>query len=131
MVRESASILIVKTKFLKLIGVSGLCASLLAGYAGCGGKTGETTVPSAESAGADESSERRFPLKGTVVEADGEAGTALVNHEEIPGFMGAMTMQFSVDPEIAKTLQPNQKISATLVQGADGFRLENVEAVKP
>jgi protein SCO1/2 len=51
----------------------------------------------------------------------------LVKHEDIPGFMPPMTMLFKVDAATLKAAKPDQTITATLVQTADGFALENVK----
>lgn len=63
---------------------------------------------------------------------DREAKEATVAHEEIPGFMAAMTMVFPVKDETALALLgPGAEITGTLaVQGAD-YWLEEVAVVKP
>jgi Cu/Ag efflux protein CusF len=54
---------------------------------------------------------------GIVTAVDQENGEITINHEEIPGFMGAMTMRFPVkDKDILTGIQPNDKISFTITQ---------------
>jgi len=70
---------------------------------------------------------KRYALRGVVVAVDADKSALRVKHEEIPGFMRAMTMQFKVDaPTLAAA-----KIGATLTgqmsrQGKDWV----LEAVK-
>ena len=40
---------------------------------------------------------QRYALRGVVVAVDADKSALRVKHEEIPGFMRAMTMQFKVD----------------------------------
>lgn len=71
--------------------------------------------------------EQSYPLVGRVVSLDRETGRAAIRHEEIPGFMPAMTMPFDLagDP-VLDELQPGDTIKATLRVGGNGSRLENV-----
>ena len=70
---------------------------------------------------------KRYALRGVVVALDADKSALRVKHEEIPGFMRAMTMQFKVDaPTLAAA-----KVGATLTgqmsrQGKDWV----LEAVK-
>ena len=70
---------------------------------------------------------KRYALRGVVVAVDADKSALRVKHEEIPGFMRAMTMQFKVD---ASTLTA-AKVGAALTgqmsrQGKDWI----LEAVK-
>lgn len=70
---------------------------------------------------------KRYALRGVVVALDADKSALRVKHEEIPGFMRAMTMQFKVDaPTLAAA-----KVGAALTgqmsrQGKDWV----LEAVK-
>jgi Cu/Ag efflux protein CusF len=75
-----------------------------------------TSAPAAE----------RHPLKGVVVEIRAGQSSLLVKHEDIPGFMPAMTMLFKVDAATLQTAVKGQAITGTLVQRDDGFWLEDV-----
>jgi protein SCO1 len=79
--------------------------------------------------------ERRFELKGKVVSVDREQREATIAHEEIKGFMDAMTMPFTVKDDWAmQALSPGQSIEATLVVTSDrawieGLRMSQKEAI--
>ncbi len=61
----------------------------------------------------DQDQERRYRLTGTVVSIDKEQQRLVVNHEEIPGFMGAMTMPYPIaDPKDLERLSPGDQITA-------------------
>jgi protein SCO1 len=67
--------------------------------------------------------EKRFDFTGRVVSVDRKDGVATIAHEEIPGYMSAMTMPFKVKEEWAlKVLAPGQRIRGTLVvRGLDSW----------
>jgi protein SCO1/2 len=68
-----------------------------------------------------------YELRGTVVEVDREHRTVTVAHEEIPGYMAAMTMPFQVRDDWAFTaLKPGRQIAATLVVQGGRSWLENL-----
>jgi protein SCO1 len=79
--------------------------------------------------------ERRFDLKGKVVSVDRGRREATIAHEEIKGFMDAMTMPFSVKDDWAlEALKPGQSIEATLNVTSDkawieGLRISQKEAI--
>ena len=85
--------------------------------------------PAKESPKADAA--KRYPLKGVIVDVLPDQTALLVKHEEIPGFMGAMTMLFKVDAATFKAAAKGRAITALLVQKEDGFWLEDVKPVKP
>jgi protein SCO1/2 len=56
-----------------------------------------------------------YPLRGVVRSIMAESGRVLIRHEEIPGFMGAMTMPFKpADPAILPALKPGDRVQGTL-----------------
>ena len=64
------------------------------------------------------------PLRGVVTRVLADKKLVLVKHEEIPGFMMAMTMAFHVPPEIYPALTPGTPLAATLrPKQADGWHL--------
>jgi Cu/Ag efflux protein CusF len=67
------------------------------------------------------------PLKGVIVEVQSTASALLVKHEDIPGFMPAMTMLFRVDAATLAAVKPGDVITARLVPRAGEFRLEDVK----
>jgi protein SCO1 len=68
--------------------------------------------------------ERRFPIDGRVVAVDPASHTLTLDHHEIPGFMKAMTMPFTVDEADAwvfNVVHPGDTVQATLVVGSDTY----------
>lgn len=78
--------------------------------------------------------EKRYEMKGKVVSVDKEQRQATIDHEEIKGFMDAMTMPFNIKEDWAlSALAPGQIVEATLVvQGErswiEGIRISQREA---
>ena len=70
---------------------------------------------------------KRYHLKGKVVSVDKRANMANIDGEDIPGFMGAMTMPYQVKPvsELDK-LSPGDAITADVVVQDDNSWLENI-----
>ena len=60
--------------------------------------------------------EKRYPLKGKVVEVDKADRTATITHEDIPGFMPGMTMPFKVKNDAdLEMLKPGDQVTGQLV----------------
>jgi protein SCO1/2 len=76
--------------------------------------------------------ERRFELTGKVVSIDRSQREVTIAHDEIPGFMSAMTMPFSLKDEWAfDVLAPGDAITATLVVQSGMSWLEGIVVSKP
>ena len=74
---------------------------------------------------------RRYHLKGKVVSIDLQQGSAMIDHEKIPGFMEAMTMPYPVrDPGVLQSLGPGDEITADVVVTDQGAYLENIVVSK-
>lgn len=74
-----------------------------------------------------EAGARRYELKGRVVAVDKASGRVTVAHEEVKGYMDAMTMPFSLkDDWPLGVLAPGDEITATLVVGRSSSWLEDV-----
>src|SRR6266852_8101014 len=60
--------------------------------------------------------EKRYPLKGKVVAVDKTDRTATIAHEDIAGYMPAMTMPFKIknDAEL-EMVKPCDQVTGTLV----------------
>ncbi len=57
-----------------------------------------------------------FHLRGKVVNTSPSTGEVTVNHEAIPGFMGAMTMPYKLkDPSVLSELHPGDVITADVL----------------
>jgi protein SCO1 len=108
---------------LQLMALAAACAFLF----GC--KPAES---SAQSAAEESSKDKRFPLTGQIVKADRERLTLLVDHEEIPGYMPRMTMEFAVTLGDVLNAHEGQRIRAELVEREDGeFALEKIWPADP
>lgn len=71
--------------------------------------------------------EKRYPLKGEITGVEAEKGVLTVKHEEIPGLMPAMMMEFTVGPGDVANAKVGQRIRAELVtEGKGDFRLEKI-----
>ncbi len=71
---------------------------------------------------------REYELRGQVVAVDREKNELTVKHEDIRGFMPAMTMPFAVsDAALMRGREPGELIRATLVVGDRSAHLTNIE----
>jgi len=60
--------------------------------------------------------EKRYPIKGVVVAVNQTERTATIKHEDIPGYMPAMTMEFKLkNAADLQTMKPGDQINGTLV----------------
>ena len=81
--------------------------------------------------GESQSQVRRYHLKGAVVQVDKSQQHLVIDHEEIPGFMGAMTMPYPVaDARTLEQVSAGDHITADVVVSENQIRLENVVVVK-
>lgn len=93
-----------------------------------------TTIASAASAGGCGSctatpaaAAKTYALRGVIVDVlPGQSGL-LVRHEDIPGFMPAMTMLFKVDEATLQVATKGQAITATLVPRDGDYWLTDVK----
>ena len=61
-----------------------------------------------------------YHLRGKVVSTDAPHGIVVLDHEAIPGFMGAMTMPYQLkDPTIVSELHPGDTITADVLVSKD------------
>lgn len=69
----------------------------------------------------------RHSAEGIVRGVDHDAGQILIDHREIEGLMGAMTMSFDVaQPELLEGLQTGHAIEFVVVQDGDVYRVEEI-----
>ncbi|HKB10914.1 MAG TPA: SCO family protein [Vicinamibacterales bacterium] len=74
--------------------------------------------------------QRIYPLQGQVQSIDVPRKLVILKHEEIKGFMPAMTMPYEVeDPKALDGLAPGDLIDSTLVVFLSGAHLRNVRKV--
>ena len=89
----------------------------------------ESSAPPAEQAPAA-AEPQRHELRGKVVSVDKAGKSLTVDHEEIPGFMGAMAMPYPVkDEKLLDNLSPGDPVTAQVVVDSSGsMGLENIAA---
>ncbi len=92
-------------------------AGLLA--AGCGRQ--EEAPPVVEDTGP------RYPLTGEILDVDVGRRILIVRHDEIPGYMPEMVMEFGVSAGDAANARPGQFIRAEMIPSDTGdYRLEKI-----
>ena len=70
----------------------------------------------------------RYPARGIVEDVQPAEGQVLIDHEDVPGLMPAMTMNFEVpDSEVMAVLRPGQKIDFTIEFTGRSYRVVEVE----
>jgi protein SCO1/2 len=88
--------------------------------AACGGKPASANA-------------KRYPFKGKVTAVNRAAKKATIDHDAIPGYMDAMTMDFPIHADwVWDDLKPGAEIRAELVvdnAAADPYYLENIGIV--
>lgn len=90
-----------------------------------------TLLVSAGCASKSSQSERRFHLHGKILSTSVKDGSAIVDHDAIPGFMDAMAMPYPVpDARLLSTLSPGDEITAEVVVTGGAGLLENVFIVR-
>lgn len=75
--------------------------------------------------------EKRYPITGEVLRLNEKDKVAVIKHDNIEGFMEAMTMGFSI-PEPAEwaKLREGMKIKATVVEKGDDYWVSAIEEAK-
>lgn len=68
----------------------------------------------------EEAATRGHAVTGEIVSLLTDRDALLVDHEEIPGVMDAMTMAFQVDRRVLGLVKPGQRISGRMERRADG-----------
>jgi Cu/Ag efflux protein CusF len=93
--------------------------------------TGGSATPGGQGAGTvavPPAGAQEFAFAGTVQSVDPQARTVAVLNDDVPGWMGSMTMTYSVDrPTVLDSLEAGDRITAKVYAG--DFRiLYEVEA---
>lgn len=73
---------------------------------------------------------QRYPLKGVITEVLAEPTALMIKHEDIPGYMPAMTMMFKVDAATAKAARTGQAVTGTVVERDGEAWVEDVKPVR-
>ena len=65
--------------------------------------------------GSTEREAKTYPVTGKVVAVDSGKGTVTLDHEDIPGLMQAMEMEFrAASPEVIRSLAPGDTVEGKL-----------------
>src|SRR5687768_198942 len=79
------------------------------------------------SCGRSSANQKTYDLKGKVVAVEPDKYLVTIAHEEVPDYMPAMTMPFTVRSEAdLKILAPEDEVNATLVVNGSQSWLENL-----
>ena len=70
----------------------------------------------------------RYEALGVVVTAAQE-GRIRISHNDIPGYMPGMTMDFALEPEKGATLEPGDRVRFVLRVGTERSWIENVRVI--
>ena len=70
---------------------------------------------------------KRHPLRGVITSVIADKSAFMVKHEEIPGVMRAMTMQFRVDAVALQAAQVGATITGLMSRQPDHWLLEEVK----
>lgn len=103
--------------------IGSLACGLAVGLGGCG--RGSEAAKSEKDAPAEPAKGRT--ISGRVVSVLKDRSSLLIEHDEIPGYMPRMTMEFAVGPGDLALAKEGAGLRATLVEEGEGkFRLEGV-----
>ncbi len=76
---------------------------------------------------AEAATPKRYPIRGVIVSVDLKNHAVLLNHQAIPGYMPAMTMEYGMSPGDLANAKAGQRIRAMMNPDAKGLpQLEDV-----
>jgi Cu/Ag efflux protein CusF len=117
----------VRAMFRKAAVVAGICVSVW--LTGCSSPKPAQPQPAQTAQPAQ--GPQRYSLQGRVVSVEKAKQQVVVDHGEIPGFMMAMTMGYSVkNANQLDPLSPEDQITADVVVNGNDVWLENIVVVK-
>jgi protein SCO1/2 len=77
-----------------------------------------------------ESGTRYYESTGTVISV--EEGLVVLDHEDIPGFMDAMTMSFRVsEPALLEGLEAGARVSFRVAVEGSVYQVDRIELLSP
>jgi Cu/Ag efflux protein CusF len=115
-------------KLMVSVAVVTLCSGLVA----CSSPPQQGDAPASAPAQSPQTPPKRYDLKGKVVSIDKPGRKLTVDHEAIPGFMGAMTMAYPVkDEHLLDNLSPGDQVTAKVVSTSGAFWLDDIVTVNP
>ncbi len=75
--------------------------------------------------------EKRYPIKGKIVEVNKTDSTVTIEHGDIPGYMSAMTMEFKLKKRAdLETLKPGDQITGNVVVDDTSTWVEIITSVE-
>lgn len=104
----------------------GAAVCLLMALGGCAKKQAAPASTAAVPPPAAIPGEVRHPIRGEILQADAEHAVLVVTHDEIKGYMPAMTMEFKVARADAANARAGQRIRAELVERGGDYFLEKI-----
>ena len=109
-----------------LLPVAALCVWL----GGCTSQPPQSDVRPQPQSQPAQAQQKQYDLKGKVVGVDKAAKSVAVAGEEIPGFMGAMTMSYPVkNGQLLESLSTGDQITAKVITSGGDYWLENIAVV--
>jgi protein SCO1/2 len=91
------------------------------------GACGSQPAQNESQAGSAAAGPERHDLHGTVISVDKATKSLVVDHDEIPNFMGAMAMPYPVrDESLLDNLEAGDEVNAQVVVDDSGMYLENI-----
>ena len=95
-----------------------LALSLPLALIGCTGGTGQQNA----------ASEKQYDIKGTVVAVAQDKPAVTLDHEDIPGLMKGMKMEFRVDnAKLLEGLKPGDKVQGRLKVESGNYTITRLE----
>src|SRR5947199_3698206 len=92
--------------------------ALTVALAGCGGGGAEKKA----------SADKQYEVKGKVVAVDAAKKSITLDHEDIPGLMKAMKMQFTLEsPKVAEGLKPGDRVEGHFQVKGDEHIITHLE----
>ena len=83
---------------------------------------------SGEPAGKGNEAARHYEITGKVVRVDARKPAVALDHEDIPGLMKAMEMEFDVqDAKILDGINPGDQVKGELVKDKSGYVITKLE----
>lgn len=99
----------------------------VAGFAiGCAKKSVTTDGTASASSSGAVPGEQRYPLTGEIIAVNADRGTLSVTHDEIKGFMMAMTMEFKVEKGDLENAKVGQHIRAEVIRRGNDLSLDKI-----
>ncbi|WP_435011034.1 copper-binding protein [Tundrisphaera lichenicola] len=97
---------------------------------GCGGEA-PPSGPAPRPIPSAKASSKTYRLKGVVRKVDAGSGEVTITHEEIPGFMPAMTMPFTLEDRASlEDIRPGDEVEGPLRVESVGGRVEDYDLIE-